>query len=467
MKANLSNKLMSNYLEQNYLYHTNKKNSEINANVNQRLDSVATGSIGSFLSIAAEAMIIFAIIILIFIANQQKVFLILSVFFFIGIIISKLLGKQIKKFGLSRQKEYANKFDSFTKLIDNIREIIFLGKKNLVFKDFYNSHYNLAKLDAKTATYQKMPPLLFEMMGIFGLLVTVFYMKYINYEAIQIVTICTFFGAICYKVIPSLHKIMFYYYQIKYTAPILDSLIKELNLASKIVYHEEKIDFNNSIKLENVSFGYDATNLLNNINLKIAKGSIVGILGKSGSGKTTLLDIISGLILLSDGFVKIDNVKINNSHLSRKLQNIISYASQRVTIFNDTLKKNICFGIHEENIDNHKYEKVIRLAELSSFVKNENRASDIGNFGKNISGGQLQRIGIARALYFDKEIMIFDESTSSLDRETEEKIIKNINNANLSKTIIIVSHRFENLKYCDTIYKISDGNVSLQSKTQQ
>lgn len=463
LKANLSNKLMENYLSQNYLYHASKKNSEVNANINQKIDSVAMGSVSSFLYITSELFIIFALISLIFISNQGSIFLILSAFLLIGILVSKIVSKKIKKFAIEREEQISKKFASFNNLVDNMREIIFLGKKNFVFLDFFNSHNKLAKIDAKQVTYQRFPALLFEMMGIFGLLVTIFYLKYLEYPPIEIITTCTFFAAISYKVIPSLNKIIFYYYQIKYTGPILKTLTEELNLQGKIVYHNEQIDFKKNITLRNVSFAYQENlPLLKNINLEIAKGSVLGIVGQSGSGKTTFLDIVSGLIEPSSGYLKIDDTTISGSYLSRKFQNIISYASQKITIVNDNLKKNICFGIEEKDINHDKYLKVIKMAELHNYEKIHSSTKVIGNFGKNISGGQLQRIGIARSLYFDKEIMIFDESTSSLDRETEEKIINNISNANLGKTIIIVSHRIENLKNCSKIYEINNGFVNLK-----
>ena len=170
------------------------------------------------------------------------------------------------------------------------------------------------------------------------------------------------------------------------------------------------------------------------------------------------------MLFPTSGFYKIDGIIISNYHLSRKVQNIISYASQRATVLSANLKKNICFGVDESLIDQNKYEKIIDIAMLRDLVNSGKGDQQLSDFGKNISGGQLQRIGIARALYFNKEIMIFDESTSSLDTETEATIIKNIKDSNFAKTIIIVSHRIENLKYCEKIYEIKDGSIFLNNE---
>jgi ABC-type multidrug transport system fused ATPase/permease subunit len=222
-----------------------------------------------------------------------------------------------------------------------------LGKKNFAFLNFFNSQHTISKLDAKVAILQRAPLSLFEMMGLLGLIVTIFYLKHLGYASVQIIAICTFFAAISYRVIPSLNKIIFYYYQIKYTHPIFESTLKELNLNPVIKFHDEKINFERLISLNNVSFEYeDKKPILRNINLEIKKNTIIGIVGKSGSGKTTLLDIISGLIFPTTGTYKIDDILISNHYLSRKVQNITSYASQKVTVLSDSLKKNICFLIN-------------------------------------------------------------------------------------------------------------------------
>jgi ABC-type multidrug transport system fused ATPase/permease subunit len=463
IKANLTNKLMTNYLAQNYQYHTTKKSSDMNININQKVESIANGSVASLLYLISELLIVCSLIILIFIFGQEQIFFIIFLFLFSGMLIAKFLSKKIKNFGEMRQKNLTIKFETFSNLTNNIREVILLGKKNFAFLEFFNSQHAISKLDAKVSTLQRVPFSLFEIMGLFGLMITIFYLKHLNYSSVEIISICTFFAAISYRVIPSLNKILFFYYQIKFTHPVLQSLLKELELKSFVEFHQEKIKFEKSIILENVFFEYGNKKLiLNNINLEIKKNTTIGIMGKSGSGKTTLLDIISGLIFPTSGVYKIDGIPILNYHSARKVQNITSYASQRATILNANLKKNICFGIENSFIDEDKYEKILDISMLREFAESGMGDMQLSDAGKNISGGQMQRIGIARALYFDKEIMIFDESTSSLDMETERKIVNNIKNLNDKKTIIIVSHRLENLKNCEKVYEFKNGTIFLK-----
>ena len=201
--------------------------------------------------------------------------------------------------------------------------------------------------------------------------------------------------------------------------------------------------------------------IFENLNLSISKGEIIGISGKSGIGKTTLLDLISSLVKPNKGELKIDGISINTANISRKLQNITSYSSQKTTVINATIKENICFGL-EKNFDEDKLSKVIDFSNLNEFDNIDKNKISISDTGKNISGGQLQRIGLARALYLDREILILDEATSALDLETEKKIFEKLLRLKGTKTIIIVTHRVNNLEICDKIYELQNKKLILK-----
>ena len=463
VKAYLTHKLMFNYLHQNYLYYTKKNFSEINNNINQRVNDVCDGVVQSILYITSEVMIILGMFLLIIFFDQVNVFYIIFIFLLIGYSFARLLNKKVTKYGKIRQKEIDIKFDIFSRLINNIREILLIGKFKFAFKNFDNSLFKVATLDAKRQAIQRSPGLILETIGVFSLVLIVFYLEHLNYSTAKIIATCTFFAAIAYRSIPSLHKITFYNMSYKYYKPGFLKIWAEITLKEEIIYHDEKINFKNYIELKNVSFKYSDNDqkIINNLNLKIPKNKIVGIYGKSGSGKTTLLDIISGLIKPSSGELLIDNNKINNQHLLRKLQNNLSYTSQRTTILNDSFIGNVCFGVEEKLIDRKLYDYAIKFSKLEELEKDlSNRNILLNDTIKNLSGGQIQRIGIARALYRDNEILIFDEATNSLDEKIADKILNNILNIK-DKTIIIVSHNIDNLKKCDYLYEFKNGNLEL------
>ena len=466
VKAHLTYKLMFNYLHQNYLYYTKKNFSEINNNINQRVNDVCDGVVQAILYIMSEMMIILGMFLLIIFFNQVNVFSIIFIFLLIGYGFAKILNKKISKYGQIRQEEVTLKFDTFSRLINNIREILLIGKFKFAFKNFYDSLFKVATLDAKRQAMQRTPGLILETVGVLSLVLIVFYLEYLNYSTTKIIATCTFFAAIAYRSIPSLHKITFYHMAYKYYKPGFIKVWSEINLKEEIIYHSEKISFNNSIELKNINFKYndEDKNVINNLNLKIYKNKVIGIFGKSGSGKTTLLDIISGLIKPINGELLIDGNKINNQDLIRKLQNNLSYTSQRTTIENDSFKGNICFGVESDLIDKKLYDYAVKFSKLEELEEKFNNDNILLNDTiKNLSGGQIQRIGIARAVYRDNEILIFDEVTNSLDKKTANEIMSNILNIK-DKTIIIVSHNLENLENCDYLYEFKNGNLELQTK---
>ena len=184
------------------------------------------------------------------------------------------------------------------------------------------------------------------------------------------------------------------------------------------------------IEVNNIDFSYPNSKvILKNISFEINKGEMIGIVGESGSGKTTLIDLILGLLNSEKGSIVVDNIKITNENL-KKWQNMIGYVPQNPTFIDDTIKKNIAFGINEIDIDGNLLERSIKQSNLENFIKNQSKGIDtfIGEKASKISGGQKQRIAIARALYKNPEIVIFDEATSSLDEINESCFVKAFTN---------------------------------------
>ena len=234
---------------------------------------------------------------------------------------------------------------------------------------------------------------------------------------------------------------------------------KEINFQDqrKFFFNNKKNNFN-SIKIENLNFSFENKNIFENLNFEIIKGKTIGIIGQSGSGKSTLLNIILGLLKPEKGniFYNIDKKKHNVPHT-----NLFSYVPQDIYLLDDSILSNIVFGKDDKDIDYNKINKIIEQVELSNFVKDldEGLLTNLGDKAKNISGGQAQRISLARALYYDSEVIILDEFTNQLDDETENKIFKIIENLKKLKTIIIVSHKKKFMSICDEIYEIESNKL--------
>jgi ABC-type bacteriocin/lantibiotic exporter with double-glycine peptidase domain len=231
---------------------------------------------------------------------------------------------------------------------------------------------------------------------------------------------------------------------------------KKLNKNDKLI---RDIHFNNSIFFENVSFSYPTSKkiILNKINISFKKGDYIGIVGGSGAGKSTLIDLLIGLYNPTAGQIKIDD--INLIDCKKAWQNKIGYVPQNIYLFDDTINKNIAFGIPTNEINIERIKTALIEAELFDFVESlpDGLNTKLGERGTRLSGGQKQRIGIARALYNNPDVIILDEATNSLDKVTEKKIIESIDKLKGGRTIITITHNKSTISNCDRIYELNSG----------
>jgi ABC-type bacteriocin/lantibiotic exporter with double-glycine peptidase domain len=264
------------------------------------------------------------------------------------------------------------------------------------------------------------------------------------------------------RVLPGFNKILTSYQNIIYSNTTINIVYNEVeNKYENIIldkYSKDYLYFNKSITISNLNFNYEGKNFnfFEKLDLRIDKNDFVGIIGKSGSGKSTLINLISCLYNFNNGYIKIDNFKIDTDDKIILWKKKIGYVTQSTFIKEGTVKGNIAFGVEENEINNEKVIKAMKEAELENFLEkiNYNLNSDIHENGLNLSLGEQQRFGIARALYNESELFILDEPTSSLDKDTEEKFIEFLNKFSKMKTIILISHKFSNMKSCNKIFEI-------------
>jgi ABC-type multidrug transport system fused ATPase/permease subunit len=231
---------------------------------------------------------------------------------------------------------------------------------------------------------------------------------------------------------------------------------------------KQQINFTNKIFLEQVNYRYPNTEeyALINICLDINKNSSVALIGKSGSGKTTLVDVILGLLIPESGDIKVDQKSIYSN--MRSWQNLVGYIPQSIFLIDDTLERNIAFGVPDQLIDSGRLNNAIQAAQLEELVEQlpDGLKTVIGERGVRLSGGQRQRVGIARALYHEREILVMDEATSALDSETETLVTEAIKLLSGTKTMIIIAHRLSTIEHCDWVYVLEQGRI-VKSGTYQ
>jgi ABC-type multidrug transport system fused ATPase/permease subunit len=219
--------------------------------------------------------------------------------------------------------------------------------------------------------------------------------------------------------------------------------------------------FSDLIEVSDLTFQYEAalSPALNNVSLTVKRGEAVGLVGPSGSGKSTLVDILLGLLEPTSGRVLVDGDVIHDN--LRGWQDQIGYVPQSIFLTDDTLRRNVAFGLPKNEIDEVAVEAAIRLAQLEDFVASLPDGLDtiVGERGVRLSGGQRQRIGIARALYHNPDVLVLDEATSSLDTETEHGVMQAVQALQGEKTVIIVAHRLSTVEYCNRLYRLENARI--------
>jgi len=276
-----------------------------------------------------------------------------------------------------------------------------------------------------------------------------------------------------FRMIPSFSRILNNLQSIRYGWASVDVLAEEMgDIGNKsLLISQSKnstpITFTRSFGLKNASFGYEANNyeILNGVNFEVKKGECIGIVGESGVGKSTLINLLLGLVSPSSGILKTDGYEIEAENI-QSWQKIIGYVPQEIYLLDDTIQRNIAFGVNDAVIDQTQIRKVVEKAGVSKLIDSfENGLhTEIGERGVRISGGQRQRIGIARALYQNPQILILDEATSALDKKIEKRILEELQLLKGDITIIIISHRPSTLQFCDRIYRIENRKLVVESK---
>jgi ABC-type multidrug transport system fused ATPase/permease subunit len=241
-----------------------------------------------------------------------------------------------------------------------------------------------------------------------------------------------------------------------------DSGLKSLNSRSLNFQPNKVIHLTSRILLEDITYCYSSSKgkALDNVNLIIDKGQSIALVGKSGAGKTTLVDVILGLLIPQDGDIKVDGNSIYND--LRSWQNLIGYIPQSIFLIDDSIERNIAFGVPDCDIDPSRLQKAIEMAQLSELIDElpEGIKTWVGDRGVRLSGGQRQRIGIARVLYHERAILVLDEATSALDNETEHLVTEAIKSLSGIKTMIIIAHRLSTIEHCDRVYRMDKGCIS-------
>ena len=460
----LSTKIFRNIIKKKYLYFTNSNSASFIKTMTA--DSILIkNNLNYCAQIIAELFTIFFISTLLFITHPFA--MITSVIlFFSGTIIFLLLLKKKTKIWAEERNHFDRKRISIVKqVIGSIRDLKLLNVEEKFLKSFENDNLHFLSVNRKNDFTLTLPKIWIELLTIFTILLLLFILIFLDDNQVvpkSIIPLLALYVGSSFKLIPSFNRIITGVQSLRFATPVLNEYkilsVDDLRDSEKFTNKDENISLNKKIKINNLSFSYNSkNNILENLNLEIDKSKKIGILGPSGSGKSTFLDIFTGIIDEYEGEVLVDGKNIKDG--IRSWRNSISYLSQSSAFLNDTIKNNILLGSNEINQELiYKSINNSLIGELvNSLPLKENTI--IGENGMKLSGGEKQRLALARIFYLQRDILILDESTNALDEDTENKVLENIWRNFSDKTIIQVTHNPKILKNCDKVYKLVNKSL--------
>ena len=466
----LSSKIFENYLYQNYYFYLVRGSSKLIQNITNEISNLINVYLASVLSLFNEILLLISISAVLIILSPISFFSIILILFIFSFIFVFIIRRFLKKWGYQRQDHQESSIRYLQQGMRGIKELRVYNLENnfLEYFKFHTKQYS--KIEANINFISIIPKYYIELLGVLSFVVVFRILSLSNYPNSEIILILGVYAASALKILPSLNKIINSIVKIKYSYSSVNTIYNEVNL-KKYFYKDKsykKIFPLNNLILRKVDFKYQDKKyfLFKNINLKIPFKKIIGVTGDSGSGKTTFIDLIIGFLKPTRGAVYANNVNIFKN--LRSWQDNIAYVQQFSYFTEDSIKNNIAFGSKNNSIDPKDIYYYLNIVGLKKFVENlpkkiETRISELGN---NFSGGQRQRLNLARALYLKKDILILDEATNSLDEKAEKEIIKKISSLSLKTTIFIITHKKKILKYCDFIIKVDMGKIKIQKRNK-
>ncbi|EIX9816461.1 ABC-type lipopolysaccharide transporter PglK [Campylobacter coli] len=450
-------KVFAKFLNTDYENFTQKNQSEILKSITGEVYNLST-MISSFLLLMSEIFVVLLLYTLMLLVNY-KITLFLSLFMIINaFILIKVLSPIVKKAGLKREEAMKNFFEILNTNLNNFKFIKLKTKEDGVLSLFKAQSEAFSKANITNESVAAVPRIYLEGIGFCVLVFIVVFLVLKNESDISgILSTISIFVLALYRLMPSANRIITSYHDLLYYHSSLDIIYQNLRQEEENL-GEEKLSFNQELKIYNLSFGYEGKKyLFKNLNLNIKKGEKIAFIGESGCGKSTLVDLIIGLLKPKEGQILIDEQELNANNTKNYRQKI-GYIPQNIYLFNDSIAKNISFG---DAVDEEKLNRVIKQANLEHFIKNLSQGvqTKVGDGGSNLSGGQKQRIAIARALYLEPEILVLDEATSALDTQSEAKIMDEIYKISKDKTMIIIAHRLSTITQCDKVYRLEHGKL--------
>ena len=480
--------LMKAYLYAPYTFHLKKNTATITNTIITEVSIFCGSFLTAFLRGITNFIILLVLLLLLAKTNSFFLLLVAITIFPTTLITSYISTSKVKKIGAKISKINDEIIRLINHSLGGLKDTKITGSEDFFLTTINQQAKESSKLSAAFEITVAIPPVVIKNSLI------IFVVLFVSWASLgssdkmtSIGGIMAVFGIASIRLIPAVNSLVQAIAQVRNFSYVVDRLyfdLKEIeqqqqeiddslatsnikNLASESS-NQSVMPFSYKLSLQNIIYQYPevSTKAINNISFDIYKGQSIGLIGKSGSGKTTLVDIILGLLYPKSGDIQVDDTSIYQN--LRAWQNLIGYIPQSIFLTDETIEKNIAFGVPDHLIDRTRLEKAIQSAQLEELMKQlpQGLKTEVGERGVRLSGGQRQRVGIARALYHEREILVLDEATSALDNETEQLVNESIKSLSGTKTMIIIAHRLSTVEHCDRLYLLGQGKI-LKAGTYQ
>lgn len=467
VQRELSVEMLNSYMKRGYVFFLNSGTGDLMRGMINSITYTYTGLYQIF-KLFAEAMTIAFICIYIMLADMVMALCVVGLAVICLALVVLVCQKQVKKCGEVYYKYSGLINQSLIQTFQSIKEILVMHREDYFIGSYKKKYQKQQKGFIGQTVAAESPTYIIESICVAGLIVAVCIKAITAEDASLLVPQLAAFAVAAFRILPSLGRISNYFNQFMFCIPAINDTyqnFKEVrgqeDTAEEQREWDGKIEHANLIdqlSIENITWKYPTAtgNVLEGVSIDIKKGQAVAFVGKSGAGKTTLADVVLGLLKPQNGCIKIDGMDIED--ISGERSSLIGFVPQNANLLDDTVRRNVAFGIEDEEIDDELVWQALEQAQMKDIIEEmpEGLNTEIGERGIRFSGGQRQRFAIARALYNNPDILILDEATSALDTETETAVMKAIETLQGHKTLIIIAHRLTTIKNCDVIYEIKN-----------
>jgi ABC-type multidrug transport system fused ATPase/permease subunit len=463
LQADLSERLFTGYLRQPWTFHLQRNSAQLMRNATTEV-GLFTSVILSIMLVMTEVLVAFGVSVLLLLVEPVGAVVVISTLSLAAWFFYRFTRTHLLRWGKARQQHEGQRIQHLQQGLGGAKEVKLLGREEEFFAQYRLHNSGGAGVQQHLTTVQQLPRLWLELLAAVGLASLVLIMVRSGKPLDTLLPTVGLFVVAAFRMMPSMSRLMTSSQVVRYNRPVISLLyqeIAELSMANSGHPVSRSIPFEREVRLHGVSYRYPGSEsfALHNVSLAISRGASVGFVGESGAGKSTLVDLVLGLLTPTHGSVTVDGVNIQDN--LRGWQNQVGYVPQAIFLTDDSLRRNVAFGLPDGEIDDARLRRALRAAQLEEFVESLPNGVDtvVGERGVRLSGGQRQRIGIARALYHDPPVLVLDEATSSLDTANEQGVMAAVNALHGKKTLLIVAHRLSTVSTCDRLFRLEQGEL--------